>query len=86
MQGEMTAFLNSQKTSKPHIKTYTKNYCQKLNRQRQKEIAQIKRNIENESTHIRINLANIDLLHNQLQNLQNEKQRGGQIRSREKMV
>ena len=97
---EMTAFLNSQKTAKPHyenviewwemtkvhIKMYTKNYCQKLNRQRQKEIAQIKRNIEKESTQIRINLTNIELLHNQLQNLQNEKQRGVQIRSREKMV
>ena len=97
---EMTAFLNSQKTSKHHyaniiewwemtkvhIKMYTKTYCQQINKKRQKEIARIKRNIENESTHIRINMTNIELLHNQLQNLQNEKQRGVQIRSREKMI
>ena len=31
-------------------------------------------------------MTNIELLHNQLQNLQNEKQRGVQIRSREKMI
>ena len=32
------------------------------------------------------NRPNIELLHNQLQNLQNETQRGVQIRSREKMI
>ena len=72
--------------TKTYIKMYTKQYCQQINQRRQKEIARFKRNIGNESTQTRINLTNIELLHNQLQNLQNETQRGVQIRSREKMI
>ena len=97
---EMTAFIHLQKTykqdydniiewwemTKVYIKMYTKKYCQQVNQKRQKEIAEIKRNIEHESTRIRINMTNIELLHNQLQNLQNEKQKGVHIRSREKMI
>ena len=97
---EMTAFINKQKTckqdyeniiewwdmTKVYIKMYTKKYCQQINQGRQKEIAKIKRNIEQESLQIRINMTNIELLHNQLQNLQNQKQKGVQIRSREKVI
>ena len=97
---EMTDYINEQKMFKPqyenviewwemtktYIKMYTKKYCQQINQKRHKEIARIKRNIGNESTQTRINMTNIELLHNQLQNLQNETQRGVQIRSREKMI
>ena len=99
-RAEMTTFINKQKDlkqgyeniiewwdmTKVHIKMYTKKYCQQINQKRQKDIAHIKRNIEHESNQIRINMTNIELLHNQLQNLQNEKQKGVQIRSREKLI
>ena len=97
---EMTTFINNQKTlklqyenviewcemTKTYIKMYTKKYCQNINQKRQKEISRVKRDIEHESTQTRINMTNIELLHNELQNLQNEKQKGVQIRSKEKMI
>ena len=97
---EMTAFITEQKSTKPcyenviewwgmtkiQIKMYTKNYCKKINQKRQKKINQIKQKIERESTQVRISITDIELLHNQLQTLQNEKQRGVQIRSREKVI
>ena len=99
-KSEMTTFINSQKTliseytnviewwemTKTHIKLYTKKYCQQVRQKRQKEIAQVKRDIEHESTQTRINMTSVELLHNRLQNLQNETQKGVQIRSREKMI
>ena len=69
--------------TKTYIKMYTKKYCQNINQKRQKEISRVKRDIEHESTQTRFNMTNIELLHNELQNLQNEKQKGVQIRSKE---